>query len=165
MNLETHIRDDTRTNIANSDYERQYRDTITMFADAAYLLRLRLACPQSLDSNFYESDCTLAHHVDIFIDLNNDGIFDQSENRIYRRSLIDTETPENTFDLQISIPPINAINNNNAGTHRMQVRLTRSESYQNQCGKNEHSEIREYTVNIIPRRKCPGKIYLLIIKD
>lgn len=152
--LGTQIRDTTGTNV---EYEKRNQHDITLFGDAVYLLRLQFECPRKSGTDLIETDCTPAHHADIYIDLNDDGKFDESENRVYRRTRIDDETPEYTFDLQILIPPIDAINIK-AGIHKMRVKLIRSEPYQKQCGKNEHSEIREYMVNIIQRKRCPGNI-------
>lgn len=156
--LNTQIRDERLTNALSNEYEKQQQHTITLFGDAVYLLRVQFDCPRQQGSNLFETDCTPAHHVDVWIDLNNDGKFDASENRVYRRSRLDDETPEYTYDLQLLIPPIDAINTN-AGTHKMRIKLIRSEPYQKKCGKNEHSETREYTVNIIQRKKCPSNIY------
>jgi hypothetical protein len=159
--LGTEIRDETLTNALSNEYQKRHSHTVTLFGYAVYLLRVQFDCPRQYGSNLLETDCTLAHHVDVWIDLNDDGKFDESENRVYRRSQIDSETPEYTYDLQILIPAIDGTGTK-AGTHRMRIRLMRSEAYQKQCGKTEHSETREYTVNIIQRKRCQGNICSLI---
>ena len=153
--LGTQIRDSTLTNVMINNYQDRDRYDITLFGDAIYLLRVHIDCPRKPGTDIFETDCTPAHRADVYIDLNDDGKFDESENRIYRRTYIDEETPEHTYDLQILIPPIDAITTK-AGIHRMRVKLVRSESYQKQCGKNENIELQEYMVNIIPRKICSG---------
>lgn len=144
--LGTQIRDSSQTDAVTNE--------ITFFGDAVYLVRVQLDCARQSDD-----DCTRAHYVDIFIDFNGDGKFDQSENRVFRRSHIPEETPENTFDLQILIPRIDEISIK-TGLHRMRVVLLRSEAYQKQCGRNQHSVAREYMVNIIPRKTCHEREYV-----
>jgi hypothetical protein len=158
---ETHIRDETPTNTAITDYQNRHHLAVTLFGHALYLIRIQLDCPRQYGSDSLETDCNLAHHVDVWIDLNNDGKFDESENRVHRRSSIDSETQEHTYDVQISIPLIDGTNTK-AGPHRMRLRLMRSEAYQKQCGNTDYGETREYTVKIIPRKICRGKICPLI---
>jgi len=158
---ETQIRDVTPTNAAISDYQNRHQLTVTLLDYTIYIINIDLDCPRQYNSDSVEPDCSLAHHVDVWIDLNNDGKFDESENRVHQRSRIDIEARDYTYDLQILIPLIDGTNTK-AGPHRMRLRLTRSEIYQRQCGNNDYGETREYTVNIIPRKRCAGKICSLI---
>jgi hypothetical protein len=157
----TYIRDETTTNAAISDYQNRHHFTVTLVEYTIYIINIQLDCPRQYNNEPVESDCSLAHRVDVWIDLNNDGRFDESENRVHQRQLIDREVQEYTYDLQILIPSIDGTNTK-AGPHRMRLRLTRSEIYQRQCGNNDYGETREYTVNIIPRKRCEGKICPLI---
>ena len=153
--LGTQIRDLTLPNLRINDYQNRDQYDITFFGAAVYLLRVHIDCPRKPGTDLFETDCTPAHQADVFIDFNDDGNFDESENRIYRRAYIDEKPLEHTYDLQILIPRIDAITTI-VGIHRMRVKLARSGSYQKQCGKNELTEVREYMVNIIPRKICPG---------
>jgi len=157
----TQIRDETPTNAVINDYQSQHRHAVTLFADAIYILRIQFDCPRQYDSGSVETDCYLAYHVDVWIDLNDDGNFDESENRVHQRSPVDSETQGYAYDLQILIPVIDGMNTK-AGPHRMRLRLMRSEAYQKQCGKTDYGETREYTVTIISRKRCEGKISPLI---
>ncbi|CAF1298282.1 unnamed protein product [Rotaria magnacalcarata] len=116
-----------------------------------------------LEKTRFEIDCDLDYHINVWIDLNDDGKFDESENRIHRRSRIDSETPRHGYNLQILIPLIDGINTR-VGPHRMRLSLMRSEVYQRKCGNTDYSEIREYTVNIIPRKTCAELDYLNQLK-
>lgn len=153
--LGTQIRDFTLTNKMINNYQDQDQYDITLFGDAVYLLRVHIDCPRKSATDLFETDCTAAHQANVYVDLNSDGRFDESENRIHRRTYIDEKPQENTYDLQILIPRIDAITTK-AGTHRMRVTLARSESYKNQCGKNDHIETQEYMVNIVQRKICSG---------
>ncbi|CAF2790009.1 unnamed protein product [Rotaria sp. Silwood2] len=160
---ETYIRDDTSTIAVISDYQNRHHLAVTLFADSLYLIRIHLDCPRQYGSDSPGTDCNIAHRVDVWIDLNNDGNFDESENQVHRRSPIDSETRVNGYDLTIFIPQIDGTNTK-AGHHRMRLSVMRSEDYQRQCGSTDYSETREYTVNIVPRKTCAGKICTFIDK-
>lgn len=154
---ETFIRDDASTNTAISGYNSRDKTAVTLFGDTIYLIRVRLDCPSLYGRDSLETDCNFAHHVDLWIDLNDDGKYDESESRVHLRSTIDGETPTHGYDLQIIIPGIDGMYTK-AGQHRMRLGVMRSEAYRRNCGGADHSDTREYIVNIIPRRKCAGKI-------
>ncbi|CAF5113338.1 unnamed protein product [Rotaria magnacalcarata] len=161
--LGTQLRDETTTiaNIATSDNRNRHDFAVTLYADAAYQVRIQLDCSRQYDSDLLQVDCNFAHHVNVWIDLNDDGQFDESENRIYHQSSVNTETSGDMYDLQIFIPIIDDTTTK-AGQHRMRLSVTRSEAYRRQCGNADHVETREYTVKIIPRKICRGKFYMFI---
>ncbi|CAF0730457.1 unnamed protein product [Adineta steineri] len=145
----TYIRDrisSTNTVINNND--NQDKLGVTWFSDAIYLLRLYLDCSQRDNT-----DCNIAHHVNVWIDLNDDGKFDEFENRVHHRSSINNETSQIIYDLQIFIPMIDKINTK-VGPHRMLISVIRSEVHQRKCGSTDYSDTKEYTLNVIPRKIC-----------
>ncbi|CAF4097309.1 unnamed protein product, partial [Rotaria magnacalcarata] len=158
--LGTQLRDETTTiaNIATSDNRNRHDFAVTLYADAAYQVRIQLDCSRQYDSDLLQVDCNFAHHVNVWIDLNDDGQFDESENRIYHQSSVNTETSGDMYDLQIFIPIIDDTTTK-AGQHRMRLSVTRSEAYRRQCGNADHVETREYTVKIIPRKICRDNEY------
>ena len=158
---ETFIRDDASTNTAISGYNSRDKTAVTLFGDTIYLIRVRLDCPSPNGGDSLEIDCNLAHHVNVWIDLNDDGKYDESESRVHHRATIDEESPGHGYDLQIIIPVIDGTYTK-AGQHRMRLGVMRSEAYRRNCGDAGHSDTREYTVNIIPRKKCAGKIRKLL---
>jgi hypothetical protein len=154
---ETQIRDETPTNDAlGVTYNRNYL-TVTLYEDTTNVLHIQLDCAQQYRVDSVEFDCSRAHHVDVWIDLNGDGEFDDTENRVRHRSSINNQLSRSTNDLQISIPEIDDTNTK-SGSHRMRIKLTPSEDYRLKCGNTDYSETREYTVNIIPRIAYAGKI-------
>ena len=154
---QTYIRDGTPANTAISGYENRHPLAVTLFGDTVYLVRILLNCPSIYGGDSLATDCYLAHHVDVSIDLNDDGKFDQSENQVHRRTPIDSESLEHGYDLQIIIPVIDGTYTK-AGPHRMRLTLMRSEAYRRECNDAGYSETRHYIVNIIPRKTCPGRI-------
>lgn len=159
--LETYIRDDTSTNTAASGYYNRQNLVVTLFGDTIYLIRVYLDCPAPYGIDSVGNDCNLAHHMDAWIDLNDNGKFDEFENRVHHRLPIDAETSVHGYDLQVSIPVIDATHLA-AGQHRMRIGVMRSEAYRANCDDSGYSETREYTVNIIPRKMCRGKIVLIL---
>lgn len=125
------------------------------------MLRIQLDCPQQYRDDSLDYGCASAYNIDVWIDLNDDGQFSEVENRVYRRSLINNQGPRGTYGLEICIPLIDGTKIK-AGPHRMRLSLVPSKDYRRKCGKIDYSETREYTVNIIPKAICEGKIYPFI---
>lgn len=151
---ETYIRDETAdmdsVSISFENVQQSSSSSLTMYGETLYLMRVQLDCPRS------ESDCNLAHHVNVFIDLNDDGQFDEFENRVYSRAPIDSESIKHGYDVQILIPTIDGIHTK-IGSHRMQINVLRSEAYRIGCSDMGFSEKREYIIDVIPKVKCAGK--------
>jgi hypothetical protein len=157
----TEIRDETRTNAAISDNQNRRYTTVTLHESSVNVLRIKLDCAQQYRDDSLDYGCSLAYNIDVWIDLNDDGKFDAVENRIHHRSLMHSQGPRDTYDLEVSIPFINGIKTK-AGPHRMRLNLMPSEDYLKKCGDTDYTETREYTVNIVPKATCGGKLYLLI---
>ena len=47
--------------------------------------------------------------------------------------------------------------NTKTGPHRMRLTVTPSKEYQRDCGIIEYPETRDYTINIVPKARYPGK--------
>lgn len=154
----TEIRDETPTNTAISVYRNRQHLTVTLYESTVNVLRIHLDCGQQYEDNSIDNGCSLAYHLDLWIDLNDDQIFHQTENRIHRQSLIQVKGLRGTYDLEVSIPKIDNTNTK-IGPHRLRISLMPTQHYQNQCGKTDSSETREYTVNILNKPICQGKKY------
>ncbi len=154
----TQIRDDPSTRaLLTGNYQNQQHQTIILYEDIVYLLRIQLDCSRQWSSDALERNCHLIYDVNVWIDLNDDGIFDSSENAAPYHWPINSYTPQGIYDLQIYIPVLDA-QRIKTGPHRMQLAVTLSEQYRRKCGENDYKEIREYTVSIIPTgTKAPGK--------
>ena len=151
----TEIRDETSKN-ANRP-----TSSVTLYESSVNVLRIGLDCGQQNDD---ENNCNRIYHIHGLIDLNNDGKFDELENRIHHRSLFHYEKSQGTYDLEISIPTIDG-RNTKAGSHTMRLTLILNEEFRKKCTKAEYSETREYKVNVISKPICQGKDDFIIFSE
>ena len=153
----TQIRDDsltkalTRENSPNLDHL-----AIVLYEGTVYLLCIQLDCSGQQNQDVYEKDCSLIHEVNVCIDLNEDGKYDQLENAALLRWPLYTYIPQGVYDLQIYVPVLDTARTR-TGPHRMRLVVTSNEQYRRQCGDNDYSETREYTVNIVPKNSQAGR--------
>ena len=152
----TQIRDDMPTNALINDSQNQHHMAVTLYESTVYLLRIRLDCSWQLNSDLFDNGCNLAQDVNVWIDLNDDGEFDESEIRAPHRWPVTSYMADGIYDLQISIPEIDD-KYIKTGRHRMRLVVMPSENYRRICGHADYNETREYTINIVPRMKYPGK--------
>ncbi|CAF1401843.1 unnamed protein product [Rotaria sordida] len=75
----TEIRDDKLWNELAFGYKNQHHMAVTLFEHTVYLLRIQLDCSSQLRTELTETGCNLAQDVNVWIDLNDDEKFDQSE--------------------------------------------------------------------------------------
>lgn len=145
----TQIRDDSSTRVAENMRNRieQHR-SIVLYEDVTYLLRIQLECTSQRDRGYLRTNCTLPHDVIAWIDLDNDGVFDPSENAAPYRWPITSYVPEGVYDLQIYVPTIDG-NKVKSGPHLMKITVTLNEQYRQKCGKTYFVESREYNVTIV----------------
>jgi hypothetical protein len=160
----THIRDDIPTNTALSENQNRHHLAVTLNENTVYRLRIQLDCRSYSSKGPSESNCNLAQDVNVWIDLNNDGQFDQTETRVPHRWPLYSSMPLGIYDFEISIPVINEYNMR-SGEHRMRIVVTPSEEYRRKCGHTDYSETREYTVNIVPKATTYGGNMLLLITE
>jgi len=156
----TEIRDETPSNTAIGNYQNRHI-TVTLYESSVNVLRIQLDCAQQYRDDSLNYGCSLDYRVNVWIDLNDDGKFDAVENRLLHQSLIHSKKAPGTYDLEICLPLIDGTNTK-AGQHRMRLSLMPSKDYRKKCGKTDYTETREYTVNIVPKATCGGKIYTLI---
>jgi hypothetical protein len=157
----TQIRDDSLTRaVLGTNYQNQPDLTIVLYENTVYLLRIQLDCSRQWSSDSVDHNCNLAYDVNVWIDLNDDDIFDSSENAAPFRWPLNSYTPQGVYDLQISIPVIDA-RRTKTGPHRMQLVVMMSDQYRRKCGNNDFKETREYTVSIVPNTRPPGKELLV----
>lgn len=142
----TKIDDKTQTNIINNPQDF----IVTLYEQSINIVRIKMDCNGEYLSKSIKYHCRHAYHVVIWIDLNNNGIFDNIEKRIEHRSSINTNISQDTYHLQISIPTIDGINTK-IGKHNMKIKIIPSKLYKRKCEKSSYSETRQYTVNIIPK--------------
>ena len=125
---------------------------------------VQLDCHQSSGGGLPDVNCNFAQDVDVSIDLNNDGRFDETEGRIPHRWPLRSSLPLGIFDFEIEIPVIDR-RNIITGPHRMRILVMPSEEYRKKCGNTDYRETREYTINIIPRTAYRGNTLILILQQ
>lgn len=153
----TQIRDDPSTKaVLSRDYPYERHLTIVLYEDTVYLLRIQLECTRQRGRGSYRTNCTLPHDVYAWIDLNDDGTYDDSENASPYRWPVTSYIPEGIYDLQLYIPVITG-RQIKTGPHRMRLAVTLDEQYRQKCGNNYYTETREYNVTIVRYNTQPGK--------
>ena len=152
----TQIRDDTPSTAVLNEYQNRHHMAVTLFEHTVYLLRIQLDCSWQLDQELFENGCNLAQDVNVWVDLNNDGIFDSSEVGAPYRWPVTSYMAQGIYDIQIYVPLLNS-NFMRTGQHRMRVVVMSTDHYRRLCGRVDYNETREYTINIIPRARYSGK--------
>lgn len=148
--LGTHIRDDTPLNTIIRDNQDRHHMGITLYENTIYRIRIQLDCDQSSSRSTYHQNCNLAQDVNVFIDFNNDGVFDESETRVNDRWPLYTSVGLGIYDLDLPIPNLGE-RGLRGGSHRMRVVVKSSDEYVYKCRSSGYQETREYSVNVIPR--------------
>jgi hypothetical protein len=152
----TQIRDDASTRaVMRGDNQNQHHLTIILNEDTVYLLRIQLECSEQRTRDSFERNCNLMYDVNVWIDLNDDGRFDDSENAAPFRWPLNSYTPQGIYDLQIYVPLIDE-RKTKTGPHRMRLVIILNEQYRQQCGNNDYRETREYNVTIVSNTRQTG---------
>ncbi|CAF4536165.1 unnamed protein product [Rotaria sp. Silwood1] len=149
----TKIQDETPMNTVIRDYQNRQPSHVTLHESSINMLCVQLDCDQQNANGLRHSGCNITYRIDVRIDLNDDGKFDESESRAHHRSSSSGRGPQDTYELEIWIPPFDG-KNIRTGQHRMRLTLMPNEDYQKICGNMDYIETREYTVNIIPKAPC-----------
>lgn len=151
----TEIRDD-QPSTPLAPYQNQHHIAVTLFEHTVYLIRIQLDCSTQLRTELTANGCNLAQDVNVWIDLNDDGKFDQSEMGAPHRWPVTSYLAEGIYDMQIYVPAADSLYGRNR-QHKMRIAVTPSEYYQTMCASHVNSETREYLVTIIPRMKYSSK--------
>ena len=153
--LGTHIRDDTPMNTLVGVNQNRHHLAVTLYENTIYRIRIHLDCDRPSSKGSYDINCNHAQDVNVWIDFNNDGIYDDSESRVSPRWPLQNSMGLGIYDLNIAIPSIDG-QILRSGSHRIRVVVMPSDEYRRKCGKTDYQETREYTFNIIPRAVTHG---------
>ena len=151
----TQIRDDQSSRAVMHGTNQNHLHII-LYESTVYLLRIQVECSADRTVDSQRRWCNLPYEINAWIDLNDDGIFSESENAAPYRWPLNSYIPQGIVDLQIVVPAIDQ-RNTKVGKHRMRLIIMLNEEYREKCGKNHYSETRDYTVTIVPRWKKSGK--------
>ncbi|UJR08389.1 hypothetical protein I4U23_012660 [Adineta vaga] len=144
----TQLRDDPSTNalLGTSD-EIQQHLSIMLREGVTYLLRLQFECIGH-QRNSVENNCHLPHEVSAWIDLDDNGRYDESESATPYRWPLTSYLPQGVYDLQIVVPVIDG-RKIKSGPHRMKLVVILNEDYRKKCNINDYEETRYYTVTVV----------------
>ncbi|CAF3859797.1 unnamed protein product [Adineta steineri] len=147
----TQIRDDTHNNTVIREYQNRHHMAVSVYENTYYRIRIQLDCDPASSRGPLNDYCNLAQDVNVLIDLNDDGRYDQSESFIQHRWPLRSSSPLGLYDHKIHIPAVNELHRR-TGTYRMRIIVKPSEEYNEKCGHTDYAEIRDYTLQIIPRQ-------------
>ena len=137
-----------------NNYHDRSNVIVTLFDNMIYNLRIELYCVQSGENtNSYNQDswladtrCNYAQYLGVWIDFNNDGVFDENQEMIPNRQY-DQDERTNEYDLRITIPQTDG-RNYLTGQHRMRIILSADQAMRRSCYSTGYGEARDYTVQI-----------------
>lgn len=158
----TQIRDDRPKNNYVLNDPKQHHMSVTLMERTIYLIRIQLDCTSQLRTDLTPTGCNLAQDVGVSIDLNNDGRFDENEIGSPYRWPVTSYLPEGIYDLQIHVPAIDSTYMRNE-PHLMRIVVIPSSYYRESCGYSDYREVREYSLNIIPKVRYSSKCSSLFI--
>ncbi|CAF1350497.1 unnamed protein product [Adineta steineri] len=147
----TEIRDDTLNDTIISEYQNRHHMAVSVYENTTYRIRIQLDCDPASSRGSLNNYCNLAQDVDVLIDLNDDGRYDQSESFIPHRWPLRSSIPLGLYDHELPIPASTDLRRR-TGTHHMRIVVKPSEEYNAKCGHTDYAEIRDYTLQIIPRQ-------------
>ncbi|CAF2952589.1 unnamed protein product [Rotaria sp. Silwood2] len=154
----SHIRDDTLLNTVIREDHNRHHMAVTLYENTIYRIRIQLDCDERSARASFKLSCNLAQDVNVLIDLNGDGIFDESESHVPHRWPLRSTMTIGIYDLEIPVPSINE-RSMRGGSHLMRVVVKSSDEYIRKCGRSDYSETREYTINIISKVTYSGTTY------
>ncbi|CAF1636624.1 unnamed protein product, partial [Didymodactylos carnosus] len=154
----TQIDDSTKQCSSTNNYSDRRDLVVTLFDNMAYTLHIELFCVQqgdyensyNRDSSLFDTICNRAHYLDVWIDFNNDDIFDESKERMSPTDRYRDDNHKTQYDLHINIPKIDG-GYYLDGQRRMRIILTQDEQNRRSCYNSGYGEARDYTVRIIAK--------------
>ena len=150
--------DDEKTRCSSmKNYEDETHLVAKLFDNNIYTLHIQLYCVKPWDyensyredPSFDETNCNTPHYLDVWIDLNNDGRFDENTEQ-FRDDQCDYGCIKTDYHFSIIIPQVDG-RNIIEGSHRMRVLLTRDYNNRKSCYSVGYGEARDYTVHIITK--------------
>jgi hypothetical protein len=142
------IQDDIRI---YTDDQNQQPITITFDEETTHQLHIQLDCGGYFDRDSTDTPCSRFLSVHVWIDFN-DNRFDDGESRSVPQSWSSNDVPTGKYDLQLYIPTIDE-RNTKSGPHLMRITVMLSDEYQRGCGTLDYKETREYTANIVSKKR------------
>ncbi|UJR08012.1 hypothetical protein I4U23_012290 [Adineta vaga] len=147
----TEIRDNTPNNTIISKYQNRHHMAVTLLENTNYRIRIQLDCEMISSRGPLRSDCNLMQDVNILIDQNNDNTYQENESVTPNRWPLRSSIPSGLYDYEIHTPPSGNAHYRGNEVHHMRIIVKPSSEYETKCGHTNYAEIRDYSLNIIPR--------------
>lgn len=141
-----------------NNYRDQQDLAVTLFDDTSYTLRIELFCVQrwgydnsfSRDSSLFDTICTRGQFLDVWIDFDNDGMFNEVNERLTSVDSYRDTNRRAQHDVRIDIPRISS-RSFVGGQHRMRIVLSQDERNRRPCYSSGYGEARDYLVQIVSK--------------
>ncbi len=147
----TQIYDDLKQCNSVNNYNDRSNYVVRLYDNNAYTVHVELYCvQQDYRDSYNQNQCNLPHYLDAWVDFNNDGIFDESREQVHSSSWYEDSNRATEYDMKVTIPQIDGQNRLD-GQHRMRIVLTSDERNRKPCQNSGYGEVRDYTIQIIPR--------------
>ena len=151
----TWIHDEMTRCSPRNNYENQDHLTVKLFTNKIYTLQIRLHCVEPWDhGNSYGQDpsligtnCNVDHYLDSWIDMNNDGRFDEITERFSHHDNTHRDHTKRDYALSIIIPEIDRESYVDE-PHRMRIVVTKDANNRKPCYNDGYGEARDYTVHV-----------------
>ncbi|UJR08390.1 hypothetical protein I4U23_012661 [Adineta vaga] len=147
----TEIRDNTPNNTIISEYQNRHHMAVTLFENTNYRIHIQVDCELLSSRGPLRSDCNLMQDVNVLIDQNNDNKYQESESATPDRWPLRSSISLGLYDYEIHTPPSENAYYRRNEAHLMRIIVKPSSEQETKCGHSNYAEIREYSLNIIPR--------------
>lgn len=155
----TAIDDTTKQCSATDNYNDRRNLVATLFDSTTYTLQIELYCAQQWgfdnsdepDSTLSGTTCNHKNYLDVWVDFDNNGVFDEYNERITTSDGYDDDNYKTRYDISINVPQIDGRNSVD-GTHQMRIILRQDEQNRQPCYNSGSGEARDYTLQIRSKR-------------
>jgi hypothetical protein len=154
----TLIDDATQQCSPTNNYRDQRDLAVTLYEDTTYTLRIELFCVQrwgydssfNRDASLFDTVCTRGQFLDVWVDLDNNGMFDDLNERLTSVDTYRDTSRRAQHDVRIDVPRISG-QSYVGGQHRMRIVLSQEERNRRPCYSTGYGESRDYLVQLIPK--------------
>ncbi len=144
----TMINDEITRCSSINNYEDRSQLVVKLFDNTINILQIQLHCVKPWNfENLDQTNCNVDHYVGVWIDLNDDGNFDEIKERFFDNDQINRGFNKRFYDFNIFISEIERENYID-GPHRMRIILTREKDNLKPCFNAGYGEARDYTIHI-----------------
>ncbi|CAF2523185.1 unnamed protein product [Rotaria sp. Silwood2] len=154
----TEILDEMKKCNSTNNYNDPSDIVVTLYDNSRYGLQIKLCdVQQSLydkskkqDPSVFQTEKDNARYLGVWIDFNDDGMFDERTERLVPNSWYREDPKITRYNLTITIPKIDGKDYLN-GQHRMRIVVSQDKRNRKPCQAIGYGEVRDYSVRIIQK--------------